>query len=163
MITESDWRLLSSGFLDEGQALANVVKVALMTDALSAPGEILPDPDSTDRRGWWGDMDAATIWGASPIGCKNWLLERAKITEPVSFEGDTTVRAEMYTRTALQPLVDMRLCSGIDVQVQRTDIDRIDVAITIFRGPTPEVQLVFQDLWNELTIYQATSPYGGSV
>jgi phage gp46-like protein len=163
MITESDWRLLPTGFLDEREEICNYVKVALMSDRLAAPGEILPDPDSTDRHGWWADMDAEAIWQGWPIGSRNWLLSRAKITEPVSMEGDTVIRAESYTREALQPLIDMRLCSAIDVQAARTDIDRIDVSIVIYRGPTPDIQLIFQDMWNQLQIYQAFSPYGGSV
>lgn len=163
MITESDWRLLPTGFLDEREEICNLVKVALMSDRLSAPGEILPDPNSTDRRGWWADMDAESIWQGWPIGCRNWLLSRAKISDPYSFEGDTVIRAETYTRDALQPLIDMRLCSAIDVQAQRTAIDRIDVSIIIYRGPTAEIQLLFQDMWNQLRIYESLSPYGGSV
>jgi phage gp46-like protein len=163
MITEADWRLMSTGVLDERDELANYVKVALMSDRLSDPGEIIPDPDSTDRRGWWADLDAQAIWRGWPIGSKCWLLLRAKISDPNSFEGDTVVRAEMYCREALQPLIDMRLCSAIDVEAARTDIDRIDVAITVYRGPEPEIQLVFQDLWNQLNVYEAFSPYGSSV
>src|SRR5215467_7485200 len=100
--TVADWHLLRSGNLDQREEICNYVKVALMTDMLSAPGEILPDPDSTDRRGWWGDMDARSIWNGWQIGCRNWLLTRAKIVERNSHEGDTVVRAETYTRNALQ-------------------------------------------------------------
>jgi phage gp46-like protein len=163
MITQADWHLLKDGTLDEREELANYVKVALMSDALSQIGEILPDPDSTDRRGWWADMDAAAIWQGWPIGTRCWLLMRAKISDPNSFEGDTVIRAETYCREALQPLIDMRLCSAIDVQAARVDIDRIDVAIVVYRGPEPEIQLVFEDMWNQLTVYEAFSPYGGSV
>jgi phage gp46-like protein len=163
MITQADWQLLPSGFLDERYEIANYIKVALMSDQLSDPGEILPDPDSTDRRGWWADMDAQTIWRGWPIGCKCWLLMRTKIVQLAAFEGDTVNRAEMYCRMALQPLIDLKMCSAIDVQATRVDLDRIDVSIVVYRGPTPEIQLLFQDLWNELQIYQYGSPYGGSV
>src|SRR5262245_23478068 len=163
MITQADWRLLSSGVLDEREEICNYVKVALMSDALSNVGEILPDPDSTDRRGWWGDLDAHAIWQGWPIGSRCWLLMRAKISDPNSFEGDTVVRAEMYCREALQPLIDMQLCSAIDVQAARTDRDRVDVGITVFRGPEPEIQLVFQDMWNQLVVYEVVSPYGSTV
>jgi len=161
--TIADWSLLPSGVLDQSEEICNYVKVALMSDQLSDLGEILPDPDSTDRRGWWGDTDAFAIWRGWPIGCKNWLLSRAKISDARSFEGDTVVRAEMYTRNALQPLIDMGLCSAIDVQAQRTGIDQIDVRIVIYRGPLLEIQLIFQDLWRGLNIVEFISPYGGSV
>ena len=79
--TWDDWLLNDFGALDETDVLANVVKVALMTDRRADIREILPDPDSSDRRGWWGDMDAEKIWDGWPIGCRNWLLTRAKITD----------------------------------------------------------------------------------
>jgi len=161
--TVADWSLLPTGNLDQREEICNYVKVALMSDRLSDPGEILPDPDSTDRRGWWGDLDAGVIWRGWPIGCKNWLLTRAKISDPNSFEGDTVVRAETYTRDALQPLIDMRLCTGIDVQAERTGIDRIDVVVVVYRGPKADVQLLFQDLWNQLTVIEVQSPYGSTV
>jgi phage gp46-like protein len=148
--TWDDWLLNDYGGLDESDVLANVVKVALMTDRRADIREILPDPDSSDRRGWWGDLEAEQIWDGWPIGCRNWLLTRAKITGPESSEGATVVRAEEYTRTALQPLLDKNICSAIDVVAMRVGLDRIDVAVTIFRGPREEIELQFQDLWIEV-------------
>jgi phage gp46-like protein len=161
--TIADWLHLPNGLLDESEELANYAKVALMTDRLSEPTEIRPDPDSDDRKGWWGDYQAAEIHRGWPIGTKNWLLTRAKINDAPSFEGNTVMRAEMYTREALQPLVDMRMCTAIDVKAARVDIDRIDVGVVIYRGNKPEVALLFQDLWNQLRSVAIESPYGGSV
>ena len=146
-----DWLLNDyNGLLDETEVLANVVKVALLTDRIADIREILPDPDSTDRRGWWGDFEAEGIWEGWPIGCRNWLLTRAKIVGPESFEGATVVRAEEYTRLALQPLIDKSICTAIDVVAKRVDIHRIDVNVTVFRGPREEIELQFQDLWSEI-------------
>jgi len=165
--TYADWSLLPNGTLDESEELANYAKVALMTDATAAPGDILPDPDSDDRRGWWGDMDAATIWNGWPIGTKNWLLERAKITDPNAFEGDTVVRAENYTRAALTPLIGLGMCSAIDVFAYRASdrdqnarIDQINVLARIYRGPLDEIDLLFEDLWQNMTVTPIRSPYG---
>ena len=97
----ADWLQNPDGSLDETEELVNIVKVALLTDALASPDDILPDPDATDRRGWWGDLDTETIWpGSWPIGCKCWLLSRAKITPAEASEGATLVRAEAYCRAA---------------------------------------------------------------
>jgi phage gp46-like protein len=159
--TVADWLLLPTGNLDQRQELANYVKVALMTDALSDVDEIRPDLDSDDRRGWWGDMDCQ-IWRGWPIGTKNWLLERAKISDAYSWEGDTVTRAENYTRDAVTPLVNLRLCSAVDVKAERVDRERIDVRVTIFRGPNPEIELLFQDLWAALIQEPVLSPYGWS-
>jgi phage gp46-like protein len=161
--TIADWQLLPNGFLDETQELANYVRVALMSDRLSDVDEIRPDPDSDDRKGWWADMDAQAIWRGWPIGCRNWLLTRAKITDSPAWEGSTVARAESYTREALQPLIDMRLCTSIDVVAARVDISRIDVAIVIYRGNLPEIELIFQDLWQEMQTEPVLSPYGASI
>jgi phage gp46-like protein len=144
----ADWLLLEDNTLDESQELANLVKVALLTFALAAPDDILPDPDSTDRCGWWGDMDAEIIWDGWPIGAKIWLLSRAKITPAQAREGATLSRAEQYCRIALQPLIDKRICSRFDVAATRVDIQRIDVAIKVYRGPQLQVELRFQNLWD---------------
>jgi phage gp46-like protein len=68
----ADWLLLPNGALDESQQLANIVKLALLTHALASTDDILPDPDSTDRRGWW----------AASCGCssapRSHRLRRAK-------------------------------------------------------------------------------------
>jgi len=157
--TVADWLLLPNGALDQRQVLANYVKVALMTDALSDPTEIRPDPDSDDRRGWWGDYEAA-IWRGWPIGCKTWLLERAKVTDKYAWEGDTVFRAESYTRMALQPLVEMRMCSGISVTAQRVGRERIDVRVIVQRGPMVAIDLLFQDLWAAMQEEPMLSPYG---
>jgi phage gp46-like protein len=74
-----DWSLLDNGTLDDSQALATAIVVALGTDALADATEDLPDPDSTDRRGWWGDFDADTVWNTWDIGCKLWLMSRSSI------------------------------------------------------------------------------------
>src|SRR5215472_8558396 len=132
--TTADWALTPVGLLDETQELANAVRVALMTDALASVDEVLPDLNSTDRHGWWGDFDAEVIWNGWPIGCKNWLLTRAKISDAGSGEGATLARAEDYTRQAMRPLLDKKLASLIQVQATRIGTERIQVLITIYRG-----------------------------
>lgn len=154
-----DWLLKDNGLLDESEVLANAVKVALLTDRRADLREILPDPDSSDREGWWADFEAEFIWDGWPIGCRNWLLRRAKILGAQTSEGSTVVRAEEYTRAALQPLLDKRICSAIQVTAERVLIQgtsptasRIDVHVTVYRGPLEEIELQFQDLWSEIRV-----------
>lgn len=144
-----DFFLRDTGTLDEREELATSVRVALGTDRLSSADEVLPDLDSTDRHGWWGDLDAEDIWGGWPIGCKNWLLTRAKITEAPSKEGSTLQRARQYTRDALQPFIDKRVATRIDVVAVRTELNRIEVSATIYRGPAVEIDLRYQILWED--------------
>ena len=144
-----DWSLLDDGTLDSHDALATAVIVALGTDRLADTSDILPDPDSTNRRGWWGDFDA-DIWDGWPIGSRLWLLKRDKIEPSQSMRGATVVRVEYYIREAIQPFVDRRIASSFDVSVARVARDRIDAQITIYRGPMLPIDLRYQILWSNI-------------
>ena len=145
-----DWSLLADGTLDDTQALATAVIVALGTDRLALPNDILPDPDSTDRAGWWGDLDAAELFNGWPIGTRLWLLKRAKIVGPEDPEGATLARVEEYIRESIQPFIDMRIASSFDVEAVRVDTQQIDALVTIYRGPKTPVELRFAILWDEI-------------
>jgi phage gp46-like protein len=142
-----DWLLLDDGTLDETQALATAVIVALGTDRLAATTDILPDPDSTDRRGWWGDLDSDIIWNGWPIGCRLWLLSREKITGSDAFQGSTLVRIKFYIQEALQPFIDRRIASSMFIDVERADRQRINALVRLYRGPKTAIELQFQILW----------------
>jgi phage gp46-like protein len=144
-----DWSLLSNGTLDDRDALSSAVIVALGTDRLADLSDLLPDPDSTDRRGWWGDFDSEEVWNGWPIGCRLWTLQRDKIDGPGSRRGSTVVRVEHYIREALQPFVDRRIASSFSVKAHRVGKERIDAFIQIFRGPIRPIELRFQVLWSE--------------
>jgi phage gp46-like protein len=146
-----DWSLLTDGTLDDTQALATAVIVALGTDALAAPDDILPDPDSTDRAGWWGDYDA-DIWNGWPIGCKLWLLKRSKIVGSEAMEGATTMRVEEYIRQAIQPFIDRRIGSYFKVEATRVGKEQIDALVRIYRGPSLEIDLRYQILWGGIEV-----------
>jgi phage gp46-like protein len=147
-----DWSLLDDGTLDDTQALATAVIVALGTDSLAGPDDILPDPDSTDRMGWWGDLDADEIWNGWPIGCKLWLLKRAKITGPDAWEGATTMRVEQYISEAIQPFIAQRIGSQFKVQATRIGKEQIDALVRIYRGPVLEIELRYQILWEGVNV-----------
>jgi phage gp46-like protein len=145
-----DWSLLDNGTLDDEQALATAVIVALGTNRLALPDDILPDPDSTDRAGWWGDMDAKELFGGWPIGSRLWLLKRSKIVGMEDPQGATVVRVEEYIREALQPFVDLRIASSFDVEAHRVGTERIDALVIMYRGPKRPVEMRFAILWNDI-------------
>jgi phage gp46-like protein len=142
-----DWLLLNDGTLDETEALATAVIVALGTDRLADPEDELPDPDSTDRRGWWGDYQTQEIWGGWEIGCRLWLMQRAKITGAAALPGSTLVRIKHYIQEAIQPFLMLRIATSMDVEVVRTDTQRIDALVRLYRGPLTAVELRYQILW----------------
>jgi phage gp46-like protein len=164
-----DWLMTPMHTLDETQELATGIIVALGTDRLALEDDVLPDLDSTDRRGWWGDTEAELIWGGWPIGTRCWLLRRAKITGPESAHGSTVAWADFYVRECLQPFVDKHIASSIDVEAARVERERIDVRAVIYRGPLPAIELRYQGLWIDQArqaqpeIVQAHNPVGPSL
>jgi phage gp46-like protein len=142
-----DWMLLQDGTLDSKDALATAVIVALGTDRLALRTDILPDPDSTDRRGWWGDLDAELLWGGWPIGTRLWLVSREKITGAAAQRGALVARIDSYIREAIQPFIDRQIASRFEVWVERKDRQRIDALVRLYRGPELAVDLRYQVLW----------------
>ncbi|MCA1452829.1 phage GP46 family protein [Bradyrhizobium sp. BRP22] len=147
---ELDWLMTDQNLIADGYDLQSAVIVALGSDARAPDDEELPDPDATDRRGWWGDLDAQELWGGWPVGCLLWLLQRAKITGPLAKQGSTLGRAEGWTRDAMKPFTTNKIASRIDVLAEQIDTQRIDVDVVIYRGPEPAIELRYNDLWEEL-------------
>lgn len=128
--------------------LANAAVIALNTDRRALPDDVLPDPRSTDRRGWWGDTDAARIWGGWPIGCRLWLLARAKLPGGTR-EGRTIERVRRYIDEALAPFKAAKVCSAYTIELAQDASDRISGRILMFRGPKTAIALQFQDVWRD--------------
>lgn len=74
------------------------------------------------KQGWWGDT-----YSVDRIGSKLWQLLRQKITDEV------LTRAEDYSRTALQWLIDDGHVDEIKVNAHRNDNDfnRIDIVVEL--------------------------------
>jgi len=144
------WLQTPTGLLDETQELVTAFVVAFNTDARADPDEVLPDPRSSDRRGWWGDLDAQKIWNGWPIGSKLWLLSRAKIVDAGAREGATIVRVKNYLLQAAQPFIDNRICSAVTVDVAQPGVNHITANVMIYRGPKTAIQLNFDPLWADL-------------
>jgi phage gp46-like protein len=155
-----DWSLLDDGTLDETQALATAIIVALGTNKLANVTDILPDLDSTDRCGWWGDLDAEELWDGWPIGNRLWLLRRDKITESGAQRGATVVWVEQYIREAIKPFIENRIGSSMKVEASRIGKERIDALVRIYRGPVMEIELQYQILWSE--IYEGKAGFLGT-
>jgi phage gp46-like protein len=156
---ECDWSLLDDGTLDDTQALATAMIVALGTDALAGPDDVLPYPDSSDRGGWWGNLDAAEIWDAWDIGSKLWLLKRAKITPSQALEGATVERVRQYIMDAVQPFIDRRIGSKMEVFAERVRRDQINALVRLYRGPSLEIELRYQVLWSEIIAQEPLAEY----
>lgn len=140
--------------IDETQALATAVMVALNTDRLALPDDVLPQStpagEIRDRRGWWGDLDAGAIWNGWPIGSRLWLMTRDKITDSAARQGATIEKARRFIAEALDPFVSAKICTSFTTDLRQAGLDRITGTVTLYRGPKSAVALQFQDLWTEL-------------
>ena len=96
--------------LEVDRGLVTSVILSLFTDRRAENDDVPPSGDPKDRRGWWGDQFAQVA--GDRIGSRLWLLDRSVIT------GETTRRAEEYVREALAWMVDDRVVSSIDVEVE---------------------------------------------
>jgi phage gp46-like protein len=149
-----DWSLLNDGTLDDTQALATAIVVALGTNTLADIDDQLPDPDSTDRCGWWGDLECDTIWNGWTIGSRLWLYRRSAILPAQSRQGSTVANIRNAIFAAIQPFITLRIASSFDAYVERVDKQRIDARIRIFKGPTPVIDMRYSILWDELQASQ---------
>ena len=145
-----DWLLLGNGTLDDTQALATCRHCrARHRSAWPTRDDVLPDPDSTDRRGWWGDLEAEEIWHGWPIGTRLWLMRREKIAGPEAHIGDRRWRGSSSTfakRSSRSSICGSR--RAWTIAVERIDRQRIDALIRLYRGPELAIDLRYQVLWD---------------
>lgn len=142
-----DWFLRGDGTLDDSDDLATAAWIALFTDARAQEGDELPDPDATDRRGWWGDLDAERLHGGWPIGSRLWLLSRAKITGAGYRKGATVAQVEAYAYEAMEPFVTIGLATSVAARAERNGRGRIDLTVTLTRDLSRTMTLRYADLW----------------
>lgn len=103
---------LEYGDVIKEDGLETALLLSLFVDRRANDDDILPDPDSTNKRGWWGDQINPDIEG-DQIGSRLWLLERSKTTE------ENLVRAKEYSEEATQWLVDDGVAAKVEVATER--------------------------------------------
>ena len=144
-----DWMFGQVAGDAQDHRLANLVVIALNTDRRALPDDKLPQLNSDDRRGWWGDTDAKAIWNGWPIGSRLWSLKRAKMTDRGAREGAILERVRRYIREALDPIVAAKMATKYDLALQQVGAEQIAGKLTMFRGPRSAINLEWQDLWRD--------------
>lgn len=106
--------------LESSTGLQTAVIISLFTDRRARDDDELPDPNNSDRRGWWGDLPSPLVEG-DQIGSRLWLLCREKTIESV------LVRAKQYAKEALQWMIDDGVAVKIEVETERQGIPGQDI------------------------------------
>jgi phage gp46-like protein len=137
----ADLALIDSDLASD-RGLETAVLLSLFTDRRAQPDDQPPSGDPADRRGWWAD-ELAAVEG-DRIGSRLWLLDRAVN------RNETARLAEEYTREALAWLIEDRVVSSIDVQIETTD-ESLRISLTLQRPGRDAVSFHFPHVWDEST------------
>ncbi len=99
-----------NGAIVEGDELVTACTISLFTRRA--------DPAANGPNGWWGDA-----FSDEPLGSRLHLLEREKLTQ------QTLRLAELYSREALQWLIDDRVFASVTVTVARNGLKGVDIGL----------------------------------
>lgn len=134
---QGDW-ILSGPSLASGDDLATALLISLFTDRTAEDSDRLPDA-STDRRGWWGDIDQDV-----PIGSRLWLLARSKLTPAVA------VAAKGYATEALAWMLTDEI--AVDVQLATVIVRpaTLRLTATVIRSNGTKVSTAYDWAWAQL-------------
>ncbi len=122
--------------------------ISLFTDRRAKEEDPLPDPESSDRRGWWADNLAEVQ--DDRIGSRLWLLSREKTIQ------SALTRAKQYTKEALQWLIEDGLAAEVEVKTERIlrgnepTGDTLAIQVRVYKVTGIIESYTFQTLWSEL-------------
>lgn len=101
-----------------------------------------PDDNAQQPMGWWGDT-WPTVQN-DRIGSRLYLLRRTTLNN------QTPPLARTYINQALAWMIDDGVAARIDTRVERTGIDMLAAAITLWQRDGTRHTITFDDLWSEL-------------
>lgn len=130
----ADW-VMNGALLQSGADLETAMLISLFTDRTAAVDDALPD-GSSDRRGWWGDLNETV-----PIGSLLWLLDRAKLTQAVG------PQCESYIRDALQWFLDDGVAEKIEVSTKVSLPSMLAAQIVVFRQDGSRIAQNYAWVW----------------
>ena len=128
----------SNGDLVVDDGLETAVLMSLFTDRRAEDDDELPDPNSTDKRGWWGDL--VSDINNDKIGSRQWLLERSKTIDEV------LENIKLYAEEALQWMIDDDVVANIEIESERNG-DKLYYKVIIYKSDGEIVKMKFDSLW----------------
>ena len=105
---------------DMNDSLSRAVVISLLTWRRADTGDVY---DGSNKYGWWGDT--YPVEPGDKIGSKLWQLLRRKLTD------DVIAEVEELSRDSLQWMIDDGICSNVDVSVERSEINRVNISVVL--------------------------------
>lgn len=105
---------------DMNDSLSRDVVISLFTWRRADTGDVY---DGSNKYGWWGDT--YPVEPGDKIGSKLWQLLRRKLTD------DVIAEVEEVSRDSLQWMIDDGICSNVDVSVERSEINRVNISVVL--------------------------------
>ena len=105
---------------DMNDSLSRAVVISLFTWRLADTGDVY---DGSNKYGWWGDT--YPVEPGDKIGSKLWQLLRRKLTD------DVIAEVEEVSRDSLQWMIDDGICSNVDISVERSEINRVNISVVL--------------------------------
>lgn len=136
-----DWKLSGPDLLN-GEDLMSQVLISLFSDRTARADDVLPDPGSNDRRGWWGDEQ---------LGSRLWLLERAKMDSTV-VGNQVALRAKEYAAEALQWMITDGLVGDFDFAAEIRLPSSLFLTVTAWRTKGDKSAKNFAWAWTGLIL-----------
>lgn len=135
--------VIENGQIKEDNTLETVVLISLFSDALVTQEEL--NEGDMDRRGWWADEFSQA--SDDKIGSILWLFDRGKATQ------DTVNRIEEGALEALQWMIDDGVAASVEATAVRTELERIDLSVNIFRPEGDSIPFKF--IWDAQSLRRA--------
>lgn len=105
---------------DMNDRLSRAVVISLFTWRRADTEDVY---DGSNKYGWWGDT--YPVEPGDKIGSKLWQLLRRKLTD------DVIAEVEEVSRDSLQWMIDDGICSNVDVSVERSEINRVNISVVL--------------------------------
>ncbi len=133
----------NAGDLGTDEALTTAVLISIFTDKRARDDDPLPDPDSTDKRGWWGDLLEPDP-SDDEIGSRVWIFaERAKATEQVLSDVKNALEE------CLQWMIDDGVVSDTEVIAEKVGSSLyFQISIKKINNTTNTYSVKFDANWN---------------
>lgn len=135
--------VLENGDLVADEGIETAVLISLFTDHRVTESEL--PPDTTDKKGWWGDMFPQV--NNDQIGSKLWTLSRSKVTE------QTLAAVETFAIDALQWMIEDGVATNIEATAEMDDLRRIGLSVTIKRPAGNQNR--FNLIWDQQELIRA--------